>query len=1222
MAKKRRSRKKKSDNATSEELIRSGRDERAKRRRGGKGILSRKWMFGLILLALFLFFLPALVVRTPLKQMAIDRALAGFKGDVTVGSISCGWISPTELNQIKAVDENGELLFSVESVKTRKSLTSMLNTTDLGTFEIVNPMLNLKVRPDGSNLEDALADLLDTEASEEPSPAIRLSISGAAAIVTDTTNGREYELDKVASTIDAFQPDEAPLVMEFEGVLLDAAVQGQGDFKAKVVVDAGKEEIEFQNGLVQLQSSKLPIGIASPLLTRFVEPIAFAGTMDGNVTATWENGGSSTSVQLEPASFTQLVVAAPNRIGTDQIRLTNAWLQGFVNLTPQTVEADQLVCQTDVGSLKANGKVNWEEFAAVEGARIPANNFEAEGQIHLAPLIAMLPNTLPLQDGMHIESGKVDFNASSRIEGTDRKLVMNVQSTGLTAIRNGQRLNWDKPARVVAAIRQTSDNSIYIESLDCITNFLTLRGSATTNEGEFRIEGDLKSAMAEASQFFDFGETRIEGIVDGEFAWRFDGSPTDKLTSRPLGVGGRFKIDKPLVNLPGQTSWAEDELNVVVQAAGQMLPVTTAQSRSIRLDTGKLELVNARQSFVADLAEPLVNPSANSTWNLECRVGGNVQNWLSQISTFIPVAAEATGVIDATALVQVNPKSLTVQRSNFEFTNLDFQGYGLTLSEPQMIGDAVLGYDIERGILQVSDASLASSAISARGQQIIFDTDSTQGSLSGDIAFRADVNRCISMFAKPAPDAIHWFGTANGTVNLQTNANSIGGTVAINVDELVAAQFQARQSGTQNVSAGGGSWNRLLEEKVVKLDSQLTMDRSFNRVDFQNTQLQASAANVIASGSISDLTTIMNTNIQGTWQPDWQRLKPLLDSMLGGLASIEGVQGGGFQMAGPIFNPNSDQPGQSWIHPNLQVAANASWQGGAVLGMPIGGSNLDLQLQQGVAAVNTQPIQFGGGTVRLAPRLDLNSSEMVLFMPQGRVVDNIQLTQEICRGWMKYVAPMLADATAAEGRFSIDAGNVQVPLSNLSAANVQGQAVLHGANVGPGPLSQQLIAVVAQVKALAKGQPLSAATASGNSTWIRMPEQNVPFAVQQGRVHHQGMQFQIDDVLVQTTGSVGLDQSMQMVAQIPILDSWVGTSRWTQGLRGQTLQIPIGGTVSKPQVDNRALQQMSQQLVQQAAGAAINQEVQGQVQGLLDKGNQRLEEELTKGLQGLFGGDR
>ena len=49
---------------------------------------------------------------------------------------------------------------------------------------------------------------------------------------------------------------------------------------------------------------------------------------------------------------------------------------------------------------------------------------------------------------------------------------------------------------------------------------------------------------------------------------------------------------------------------------------------------------------------------------------------------------------------------------------------------------------------------------------------------------------------------------------------------------------------------------------------------------------------------------------------------------------------------------------------------------------------------------------------------------------------------------------------------------------------------------------------------------------------------------------------------------------------------------------------------------------MSQQLVQQAAGAAINQEVQGQVQGLLDKGNQRLEEELTKGLQGLFGGDR
>lgn len=949
-----------------------------------------------------------------------------------------------------------------------------------------------------------------------------------------------------------------------------------------------------------------------------------SGIMNGDVVASWDGERSSFALQMKPASFADLVVAAPSRIGSDRIQLTNAWLQGQVTLTPGTLHADQLVCQTGIGSLNADGKMNWEQFAAVAGAGIPANNFQAEGSVNLAPLIAMLPDTLPLREGIAIESGTVQFNANSRVEGTDRRLVFNVESAGLTAIRDGQRLNWDKPARVVAAIRQTSDNAIYVESLDCTTNFLTLNGTATTEQGEFQVQGDLKSALAEVSRFFDLGDARIEGIVDGRFAWQFDGSPTDKLTTRPLRAGGRFHIDRPLVNLPGQTSWAEDEINLVIQAAGKMLPVSTANSRAIRLDSGKLELVNARQSFEASLVEPLVSPSLGSDWKLDCKLGGDVSTWLSQISTFIPVQAAATGSIDATALVTVSPGLWTVHRSNYEFKDLGFSGYSLTLNEPQVVGDAAMTWDPRTGVFQISDASIASSVLSARGQQIVLDQYGRQGALAGQVAFRTDINRCLAMFGQSAAtDEIQWFGAMHGTIDLQTTAESIGGNVSINVDDLVAARLQATpaSTGVQNVSAGQ-SWIRLLDEKLVSLDSSLSLDRSFDRLTFNNTQLKSSAAEVIVNGSISDLTGSMITSIEGTWQPDWPRLKPLVDSIMGGVASIDGVQGGGFQMTGPVFNlpaDQSNQQGQSWIHPDLRVTAVASWQHGQVLGMPMSGSQLDLQLVKGVAVANTDPVSFGGGTIRLTPRLDLTGQEFVMFLPQGRVIENVELTQDICRGWMKYVAPMIADATAAQGRFSIDIAGAEVPLGRFDAARMDGHATLHAASVGPGPLSQQLIMVVEQVKALAKGQPLNAITSnSASNAWIAIPEQQVPFAIRDGRVIHQQMRFQVGDVEVMTSGSVGLDQTVQLVAAIPILEQWVGDSRWTQGLKGQTLQIPVSGTVSQPQVDRRALQQISQQIVQQAAGAAINQEVQG----LIDQGNQRLEQEITKGLKSLLGGDK
>ncbi len=59
--------------------------------------------------------------------------------------------------------------------------------------------------------------------------------------------------------------------------------------------------------------------------------------------------------------------------------------------------------------------------------------------------------------------------------------------------------------------------------------------------------------------------------------------------------------------------------------------------------------------------------------------------------------------------------------------------------------------------------------------------------------------------------------------------------------------------------------------------------------------------------------------------------------------------------------------------------------------------------------------------------------------------------------------------------------------------------MVHGANVGPGPLADQILVLVNQVRALRKGA--GAADGGGQSvSWLQLPEQKINFDVEQGRV--------------------------------------------------------------------------------------------------------------------------
>ncbi len=53
------------------------------------------------------------------------------------------------------------------------------------------------------------------------------------------------------------------------------------------------------------------------------------------------------------------------------------------------------------------------------------------------------------------------------------------------------------------------------------------------------------------------------------------------------------------------------------------------------------------------------------------------------------------------------------------------------------------------------------------------------------------------------------------------------------------------------------------------------------------------------------------------------------------------------------------------------------------------------------------------------------------------VLENVAITPEMCQTWLKYVTPLLADATSVEGRLSL-----KLEQANLNPINTRSQTVV------------------------------------------------------------------------------------------------------------------------------------------------------------------------------------
>ena len=290
-----------------------------------------------------------------------------------------------------------------------------------------------------------------------------------------------------------------------------------------------------------------------------------------------------------------------------------------------------------------------------------------------------------------------------------------------------------------------------------------------------------------------------------------------------------------------------------------------------------------------------------------------------------------------------------------------------------------------------------------------------------------------------------------------------------------------------------------------------------------------------------------------------------------------------FQVNGNPFQISTALPPQSQIVrenniPPLSVSGPVSWDSIDVWGVKLGPCTVQMDLTNGLLRTSPIDCSAGSGQLHVMPQFDIERD--VLRFASGGRVENLEVTPELCSGWLGYVAPLLSDSTTVEGKLSARVQKAEWNFEDVNSSDVRGVISVHRANAGPGESLYPLL----QVLELISKRSLT-------SRSIEIIPQDIAVAFRDGAVSHQHLEMEVAGYRVATSGSVTTNGGINLLLDVP-------TERSTEFSRGRSLQIPVHGTVGRPQLDVRGLlQNAGRQQIEQK----LNKELDRGLNRLLDK---------------------
>ncbi|UUO07633.1 hypothetical protein M4951_04830 [Blastopirellula sp. J2-11] len=168
-----------------------------------------------------------------------------------------------------------------------------------------------------------------------------------------------------------------------------------------------------------------------------------------------------------------------------------------------------------------------------------------------------------------------------------------------------------------------------------------------------------------------------------------------------------------------------------------------------------------------------------------------------------------------------------------------------------------------------------------------------------------------------------------------------------------------------------------------------------------------------------------------------------------------------------------------------------------------------------------------------------------------QAMDHFQLTEEMCDDLLKYAVPIMHGVTNVNGNASLRFEEWEFPLDNPKQGTGHGTLEIHEASLVSGPI----------LKSITDALQMAPSVQIASNCEVK-------FKLADGRVYHEGLEIGLPHCRVQTSGSVGLDDTLDIlcIIPIPVGDSIDETMPLLRSFQGKTIRLRITGTLQQPQV--------------------------------------------------------
>ncbi|MCA9075756.1 MAG: hypothetical protein KDA93_12030 [Planctomycetaceae bacterium] len=347
--------------------------------------------------------------------------------------------------------------------------------------------------------------------------------------------------------------------------------------------------------------------------------------------------------------------------------------------------------------------------------------------------------------------------------------------------------------------------------------------------------------------------------------------------------------------------------------------------------------------------------------------------------------------------------------------------------------------------------------------------------------------------------------------------------------------------------------------------------------------VQSTPVTLNATGGITDLRGECIVDLRGELRYDLDRFVNTLAADYRDQVQVRGLQTREFKVLGPLVRQIDGVA--TYDLSQVALEADLGWEEAHVFGVHSEQATIVTRLIDGVLEIEPRHVPVSGGQFLGKPHVDLQVQPAHAEMAQGLVLENIELSPEMCHLWLKYLSPPLAEATRAQGRFSIALSDTNLPLKDMASSEFQGVLTVHSAEVKPGPFVEEIVELVSGIEGMVSGRR-NVSTVAGD-VWISMPEQEIAFHMTGGRIHHASIEFHAGPVTIRSTGSVGIDESLDLMISVTLPDEWLRGPILSDLFSGEVIRIPVVGTFDRPQFDRRGLKDFGKRIAARATGGLL-----------------------------------